>query len=130
MIIAVDFDGTIVEHQFPTIGPVLPDAVDWLKRFQANGALLILHTMRAGQYLVDAVEFCTAAGLSFWAINNNPEQAAWTASPKIYAHLYIDDAALGCPTLPIEGGRPAVDWSVVGPWVLDLIKRERENGSR
>jgi hypothetical protein len=130
MIIAVDFDGTIVEHQFPKIGPVLPDAIVWLKNFQLQGAQLILHTMRSSEHLVAAVDFCHDLGLSFWAINNNPDQQYWTASPKIYAHLYIDDAAFGCPLTRISGGRPSVDWSLVGPGVSKMICQEKYNGSR
>lgn len=130
MIIAVDFDGTIVEHRYPEIGEALPGAIEYLKEFQAKGAQLILHTMRGALDELAAVMFCRAAGLSFWGVNENPEQKAWTVSPKIYAHLYIDDAALGCPLALIQGGRPAVDWSVVGPRVLNMIELERQTGSR
>ena len=48
------------------------------------------------------------------AVNNNPEQRSWTQSPKVFANLYIDDAALGIPlkTLP-TATRPFVDWQAV-----------------
>jgi hydroxymethylpyrimidine pyrophosphatase-like HAD family hydrolase len=130
MIIAVDFDGTIVEDQFPQLGPPLPGAIEWLKRFNDEGSKLILYTMRAGPHLAPALAYLELCGVSLWAVNENPEQHTWSDSRKVYAHVYIDDAALGCPTQPIEGGRPAVDWGVVGPWVLAMIERERENGSR
>lgn len=130
MIIAVDFDGTIVEHQFPEIGAPLDGAFDWLQKFQAEGALLILYTMRSKANLLDAAQFCRLRGLEFWAINNNPEQLTWTASPKIYAHLYIDDAAFGCPLKRTECGRPGVDWSLVGPTVMEMLDRECRTGSR
>jgi len=140
MIIAVDFDGTIVAHEFPAIGAESPGAFGWLKRWQRAGAKLILWTMRSdgrsddgkpqnGPVLTQAVEFCRANGLEFWAVNENPGQASWTNSPKAYAHLYVDDAALGVPLRenPKAGGRPMVDWSKVGPDVLARL--EGENGA-
>lgn len=116
MVIAIDFDGTIAQHKYPEIGPALPNVFDWLKKFQSAGAKLILHTMRSDKYLEEAVKFCEANDVVFWGINNNPEQHEWTSSPKIYANLYIDDNAFGCP---IENG--SVDWNVVGPDVLRKI---------
>lgn len=135
MIVAVDFDGTIVEHEFPEIGAPVPGAFEWLKRWQAAGAKLILWTMRSdgrsadgkrenGPVLTEAVEFCRAHGVEFWAVNGNPDQAAWTGSPKAYANVYVDDAAAGCPLIRSRrfGARPMVDWGHVGPLVADLIE--------
>jgi hypothetical protein len=106
-IIAVDFDGTIVEHEFPEIGRPVPGAFEWMKKWQQAGALLILWTMRSdgrtgggrenGPVLTEAVEFCRKNGVEFHAVNANPSQAVWTSSPKVYAHIYVDDAAAGCP---------------------------------
>lgn len=133
MIIAVDFDGTIVSHEFPDIGDPAPGAFEWLRKWQQAGAKLILWTMRSdgrtgegkenGPVLTEAVEFCRQNGVEFWGVNSNPEQSSWTQSPKCYAHLYVDDAAFGCSLRenPKEGGRPIVDWSVVGPRVLEMI---------
>lgn len=135
MIIAIDFDGTIVEHEFPEIGPAVSGAFKWMKRFQECGARLILWTMRnddrvgkggkdIGPVLTDAVKFCLGNGITFWGVNTNPEQKSWTQSPKAYAQLYIDDAAFGCPLKenPRLGGRPFVDWDVVGPAVMMQIQ--------
>lgn len=137
MIIAVDFDGTIAEHKYPDIGREVPGAFDWMKRWQAAGARLILLTMRAdrmmlpdgsmgdGPVLTEAVKFCRDRGVEFWAVNSNPEQRQWTDSPKVYAHIYVDDAAFGCPLRePFGRGRPMVDWSIVGPAVCDRILSE------
>lgn len=135
MIIAVDFDGTIVEHEFPDVGAPVHGSFRWMKEWQDAGAKLILWTMRSdgrtgegkenGPVLTDAVEFCRANGIEFHAVNGNPEQKSWTQSPKAYAHVYVDDAAFGCPIRPSMkmGNRPVVDWEIVGPAVLELIRQ-------
>lgn len=127
-ILAVDFDGTIVDHKFPEIGVAAPGAFKWLKHFQSLGIKLILWTMRSdgrdngSTPLTDAVNFCEDNGIQFWSINSNPQQSSWTKSPKVYAHCYIDDAAIGCPLLPPirDGGRKIVDWETVGPEIIRL----------
>ena len=131
MKIAIDFDGTIVDHRFPRIGNENPGAIRWMKEFQKAGAKLILFTMRSdrpgdGNYLSDAVEYCRNNGVEFFGVNRDPEQDEWTTSPKAYAQLYIDDAAFGCPLRqnPRMGGKPMVDWDVVGPAVMILISNK------
>lgn len=121
MIVAVDFDGTIVEHQYPKIGPDVPGAFEWLQKLQDAGALLMLWTMRDGPRLDEAVAHCRARGIEFWGINANPTQASWSKSVKQYAHLYVDDAALGCPLVDQDGRRSCVDWSVAGPMALAAV---------
>lgn len=130
-VVAVDFDGTLVDHRFPDIGGEVPGAFRWLKELQRAGAKLILWTMRdderpGDKMLSPAVEFCRAKGVEFWGINANPDQHSWSKSPKAYAQLYIDDAAFGCPLrdFPRAGSRPCVDWEIVGPAVLRLVTRE------
>lgn len=127
MIIAIDFDGTIVEHAFPRIGRPIPLAIEWMKAFQRAGAKLILWTMRSdsanGRYLQDAIDYCKSHGVEFFGHNANHEQSTWTTSPKAYAHIYIDDAAFGCPLIKTSEDRPFVDWSIVGPAVMEEIKR-------
>jgi hypothetical protein len=125
MIIAIDFDGTIVEHEFPRIGKAVPFALDFMRAFQDMGAKLLLWTMRSGEHLTAAIEFCRENGIEFYGINSNPQQSSWTSSPKAYAHLYIDDAAFGCPLLrthPPSVHRPMVDWMTVGPAVLQALR--------
>ncbi|QGY43911.1 hydrolase [Maribellus comscasis] len=100
MVIAVDFDGTIVKHKYPAIGKEIPYAIKALKLFQERGHRLILWTYRAGRDLEKAVEFCEKRGLFFYAVNNNfeGEEFDGTYSRKIYADLYIDDRnILGLP---------------------------------
>ena len=130
LIIAIDFDGTICDHIFPGIGKPVPGAVKWIKEFQEEDAILVLWTMRSdgqedGDVLTEAVEYCKSQGIIFDHINENPQD--WTTSNKAYAHVYIDDAAFGCPLKenPRWGGRPYVDWDIVGPAVLDMIKRRK-----
>jgi len=109
-VIAVDFDGTVVTHAYPGVGedagalPVLRELVD-------NGCRLILYTMRSGELLDEAVAWFRARRIPLYGVNVHPQQAQWTASPKVYADLYIDDAALGCPIRFIDGiRRPVADW--------------------
>lgn len=122
--IAVDFDGTCVTHEFPKVGreigaaPVLRDLV-------AKGARLILWTMRSdgredgSTPLSDAVKWFAENKLPLFGINDNPEQHTWTGSPKAYAHMYIDDAALGAPLLPgLVGEKPFIDWKAVRAMLL------------
>ena len=123
MKIAIDFDGTIVEHCFPAIGRAVPKAFYWMRRFQQAGAKLILFTMRSdgqkhGDVLTQAVEFCRRQGIEFYGVNRDPDQDTWTSSPKAYAQRYIDDAAVGCPLAYPVSGRPYVDWDKVGPKVF------------
>lgn len=130
MIIAVDFDGTIVDHKYPAIGKPFPNCFKWLKRWQALGAKLILYTMRCdgdkeGPVLTQAVDFCKDNGITFWGINDNPDQHHWTKSKKIYAHMYVDDAAVGCPVKVSPNGKAAVNWDKVGPYIERLLLAEQ-----
>ena len=127
MYICVDFDGTIVDHRFPDIGAPVPGAIEWLKKLQKAGALIILFTMRSdgrkyGNVLSAAVDYVEKNGVKLFGINENPDQAEWTSSPKAYGHLYIDDSAAGCPLIHPEGFyRPCVDWEAVGKMVFEKI---------
>lgn len=115
MIIAIDFDGTLVEHEYPNIGPEVPLAFEALRLWQSNGHKLILLTMRSGQELINAVEYCKNKGINFWSVNDNPEQKGWTDSRKVFAHIYIDDANMGCPLMQTKGlnTRQVVDWKQI-----------------
>ena len=112
-VIAVDFDGTIVRHAYPEIGETVPLAIEGLQMFQEKGWKIILYTMRGGEYLQQAVELVESHGINLYGVNTNPTQSSWTESPKCYAPLYIDDAALGCPLIYPAGERPFVDWMAI-----------------
>ena len=94
MKIAVDFDGTIVEHRYPQIGEEKLFAFETLKQLQKLGHQLILWTFRYGKELEEAVEYCRKKGLEFYAINKSyPEEEfdIETVSRKIDADIFIDD---------------------------------------
>ncbi len=95
--IAVDFDGTIVEHRYPAIGEPKVFAFETLKEFQKRGFLLVLWTFRIGKELDQAVEFCRANGIEFYAVNKSyPEESYNELAPrKIDADIFIDDRNLG-----------------------------------
>lgn len=130
MIIAVDFDGTCVKHKYPFIGEDI-GAAPVLKKLVNDGHKIILNTMRShmktnipdkhtplGYYSVDtlqeAISWFEKNGIPLYGVNHNPDQDKWTDSQKPYANVYIDDAALGCPTIfDYESGRPFVDWTAV-----------------
>lgn len=99
MIIAVDFDGTIVEHRYPEIGPERPFATHTLKQLIKDQHQLILWTVREGVYLDEAVQWCRDRGVEFWAVNRDfPEEDVEknrTFSRKIKAEVFIDDAMVG-----------------------------------
>lgn len=109
-IIAVDFDGTCVDHRYPDVGLDVPHAVDVLQELVAAGHQLIIWTMRDGHYLEAAEAWYRHHNIPYLGANRNPRQD-WSTSPKAYAQIYIDDAALGCPlaTHPVAA-RPFVDW--------------------
>ncbi|MFW6257776.1 MAG: BT0820 family HAD-type phosphatase [Prolixibacteraceae bacterium] len=97
MIIAVDFDGTIVEHRYPEIGKEKLFAFETLKKLQQQGHLLILWTIRTGKELDEAVAFCLKNGVEFYAVNKNypEEEFDEGTSRKVNAELYIDDRNIG-----------------------------------
>lgn len=112
MDIVIDFDGTVVTHDFPLIGEEI-GAVPVLKRLRKNGHNIILFTMRSGDKLEDAVRWFKKHRIKLYGIQKNPTQYLWTDSPKAYGQLIIDDAALGCPLVYQNGRRPYVNWKEV-----------------
>lgn len=118
MEIVLDFDGTVVTHDFPQIGQEI-GAVPVLRKLVDRGHRLILFTMRSdgetGQYLNDAIMWFQSYNIPLYGIQTNPTQKTWTSSPKAYGQLIIDDAALGCPLTVnlLKSNRPYVDWQLV-----------------
>ncbi|MCR5472500.1 BT0820 family HAD-type phosphatase [Prevotella communis] len=99
MIIAVDFDGTIVEHRYPEIGKEIPFAIDTLKMLIKDHHRVILWSVREGKLLEDAVNWCKERGVEFYAVNRDyPEESTENNqhfSRKLKADVWIDDRNLG-----------------------------------
>ena len=99
MIIAVDFDGTIVEHRYPEIGKEIPFAIDTLKMLIKDHHRVILWSVREGQLLEDAINWCKERGVEFYAVNRDyPEESTENNqhfSRKIKADVWIDDRNVG-----------------------------------
>ena len=96
-VIAVDFDGTIVEHAFPKIGKEMLFALSTLKALQKKGHKLILWTFRDGELLEEAVEYCRQGGVEFYSVNKSYPEEMYdlSISRKINADLFIDDRNVG-----------------------------------
>ncbi|MCD7970848.1 MAG: hypothetical protein LUF87_10915 [Alistipes sp.] len=121
MTIAIDFDGTCVTNDYPDIGADI-GSLPVLRQLLKNGHKLILLTNRTGDELKQAEQWFTDNDIQIWASNKNPEQFRFSRSPKVYADLYIDDLALGCPLIsdPDISRRPFADWPAI-----EAILRER-----
>lgn len=118
MIIAVDFDGTIVEHRYPQIGKKIPFAIETLKKLQAEHHQLILWTVREGKLLREAVEYCRSNGIVFSAVNSNIVSGSQEKMPspsghckKVIADLFIDDRNVG--------GLP--DWGLIYKMITEQL---------
>ena len=130
--ICLDFDGTVVTHEYPAIDRYI-GAEPVLRRIVQEGGRLILWTMRSGQPLADAVNWFKERDIPLYGVQRNPTQDSWTTSPKCYAKLYIDDAGIGCPLKPgLKGERPYVDWEAVARllWPEDAHVLPREPAKR
>lgn len=124
MIIALDFDGTLATHMWPDLGDDI-GAFKWLTELQTDypDIRYILWTVRTFKPLEAAVEYCVEHGLSFWAINKNPDQHTWSSSPKAHAHAYVDDTAIGTPLIfRSRDIRPYVDWDKMGPMLRKRVE--------
>jgi hypothetical protein len=123
--IAVDFDGTIVDHEYPKIGNEKLFAFQTLKELDKLGVRLILWTFRTGSELDEAVEFCRKNGVEFYAVNKNyPEEVLDdTVSRKIDADIYIDDKNIG--------GFPGWSevWQMLNPYEIQEREAERKISS-
>lgn len=118
MIIAVDFDGTIVEHRYPAIGREKPFAIETLKKLAKENHRLILWTVREGKLLEEAVNFCRERGVEFYAVNRDyPEEEKSRNnhfSRKLKADVWIDDRNVG--------GLP--DWGTIYEMIHDRLTYE------
>ena len=99
MLIAVDFDGTIVEHEYPRIGREIPFATETLRMLINDRHQLILWSVREGDLLQEAIDWCHERGVDFYAINRDfPEEDVEKNihfSRKLKVDLFIDDRNIG-----------------------------------
>lgn len=138
MDILIDFDGTVVTHDFPRIGKDI-GAVPVLKRLIDEGHNLILFTMRDnvrgntgfseevqeicnGDFLDDAVNWFKENDIPLYGVQTNPQQKEWTGSPKAYGQLHIDDAGIGCPLIidPKLSSKPFINWKEVEKMLVEM----------
>ena len=120
MLIAVDFDGTIVEHKYPAIGKEIPFATDTLKHLIQDGHRLILWTIRHGRTLQEAIDWCKERGVEFYAVNSDyaeQDVEEEERSPKVKCDLYIDDRNVG--------GLP--DWGTIYDMITNNLTYETIN---
>lgn len=118
-VIAIDFDGTIFETEYPQIlRPILP-VIEMAKARKVAGDKLILWTCREGPELDAAVEACREYGLEFDAVNDNlPElKEFWGNNPrKVGADEYWDDK-----NSPLK---PLFEWYVDQnvKWIIEFAR--------
>ena len=118
MYIAVDFDGTFVTNEFPSVGKEVQLAVETVKYLISKGHKIILHTCRTHNIhdghdcLAEAEQWCRDRGIELYAVNDNPENRKYWGSQepidKVYADVYIDDHSFGMPLTDNH-----VDWSAI-----------------
>lgn len=137
MTIAVDFDGTCVTHAYPDVGKNIGAEIV-LKKLSDKGHKIILYTMRPSSkeiivnaktskvskthdYLQDAINWFEKYDIPLYGVNDNPSQHLWTNSNKVFAHMYIDDAAIG---VPLKAVNQIELWegSTIYPYAVDWIR--------
>lgn len=133
-VFAIDFDATIVEDAFPSIGNPNPGAIEVMRELMAKGYRLILNTLRTDDMLNQALVYCNKNYIDFWGVNENPDQKDWNDARKIHANVYIDDKGAGTPLKVGSNGKPCVDWAKLRElfveWeILDPLD-EPDNGTK
>ena len=111
MIIAIDFDGTIVHDRFPEVGEMMEGADCCIQRLRGDGHYIIINTCRNGETLIDAINFLLEKRIPFDRVNDNHpgKTAEYGATRKVYADLYIDDHNYG----------HEIDWAVIEKKLVD-----------
>lgn len=112
--VAVGFDGTVVKNRFPDVGDAVPKAQATLLELQKNGVRIILSTLRENEELFKAMDWFTSRGIRLFGVNHNSAQLAkGSKSEKLWAHLYIDIANAGCPTIIEPDEKAYTDWAAI-----------------
>ena len=141
--VAIDFDRTIAQDEFPNIGDPVDGAMDWISKFSEHGFEVALWTIRSGERLTEALNWLDVRAIFVDFVNGyyydfddgtmeRKMDGDWNGSPKMYAHIYIDDKAFGCPLVtPGNGGPKVVDWEKVGPEIVKMgleFQEEQKQG--
>lgn len=117
MIIAIDFDGTIVQDRFPDIGEMIPGAKEVINALHADGHRIIIWTSRTGVELARAVEWLAKTGIKYHLVNescpDNTKKYGGRDTRKIYADIYVDDRGL----VPLPD-----DWHEIKEMIIDKMK--------
>lgn len=93
-IIAVDFDETLANTKYPYIHSLKHNAKEVMQNWYDKNYLLLIHTCRAGEQLLEAENFLIRQGVKFHHIN---EQHPYLIhifendTRKLAADIYIDD---------------------------------------
>ena len=97
MVIAIDFDGTIVEDAYPAIGEPKLVVFETLKMMNKNHHQLVLWTTREGRALAEAVRFCKDNGVYFYAVNMSysDERIEDIGSRKIICDVFVSNKNFG-----------------------------------
>lgn len=93
-IVAVDFDGTLTSNEFPDIGEINNNVVNWVRERKDNGATIILWTTRQNKKLQEALDFCDKEDIPIDYVNQNVPWLPFNTSQKIFADIYLDDRSL------------------------------------
>lgn len=124
-VICLDFDGTVVTHEYPEIGHDI-GAVPVLKRLTDAGHRIILYTMRSHRpygdrdLLQEAIDWFKNNGIPLYGVNSHPTQNRWTDSPKVHGDLTIDDRNMGCPCKRSYQYGRYVDWAKIEEKLEDM----------
>jgi hydroxymethylpyrimidine pyrophosphatase-like HAD family hydrolase len=97
MILAIDFDGTIVETaEYPAFGELREGAKEYINRLYDDGHEIIIWTCRTERNSKKMMyAFLVKNGINFHAVNRNSSSIKFDTYPKIYADVYIDDRQIG-----------------------------------
>lgn len=98
MIIAIDFDGTIVEDNYPNIGKLKDYADTVIRNLKDDGHFIIIWTCRTNKPLLEAVDFLHKHDIPFDAVNSHEPKNILSfgmGAVKVYADVYIDNNQVG-----------------------------------
>lgn len=93
-VVAVDFDGTIVENAYPKVGKPKWNVIEKLRKWHEEGHTIVIWTCRSNQTLLDAIQFLCENKVPYDYFNEYPLNSWGDWTRKIFAHIYLDDRAL------------------------------------